>query len=141
MLGHMKPSSVQSREKAVWGRNALIAFFIAAFAVVSVTVYAGPGNSKASWKKQHQKLDRALNQVADGVGETDVIVEFNDDSDSARRITLNGGRAGRKLGIVKSRAARISNVLLKRLADDPKVKKVHLDREARGEVARTAATI
>ena len=33
------------------------------------------------------------------------------------------------------------NALLKRLADDPKVKRVHLDREATGEMARTAAAV
>jgi serine protease AprX len=138
----MKPSCVgKSRKKAVWGRNALVAFFIASLAVFSVPATAGPGNGKSSDKKQHQKLDKALNAVADGVGETSVIVEFHDDSDSARRITLNGGRPGRKLGILKARTARISNVLLTRLANDPKVKKVHLDREVNGEIARTAATI
>ena len=135
------PAFVKSRKKAVWGRNTLIAFFIASLAAVSVPATAGPANGKGNVKKQHQKLDRALNAVADAVGETDVIVEFNDDSDSALRITLNGGKAGRKLGILKARAARVPNVLLKRLADDPKVKKVHLDRETRGELARTTATI
>ena len=138
----MNLSFVKSRKKAVWGRNTLIAFFMAAFAAAAVPVTAGPGNGKNSSKKQqHQKLDHALNAVADGVGESSVIVEFNDDSDSALRITANGGRAGRKLGIIKARAARISNALLKRLADDPKVKRVHLDRPAEGEIARTAATV
>ena len=33
------------------------------------------------------------------------------------------------------------NSLLKRLADNPKVKRVHRDREAHGEMARTAATV
>jgi serine protease AprX len=132
---------VQSRKKAVWGRNALIAFFIASFAAVSAPAAAGPGNGKGNVQKQHQKLDRSLNAAADTVGETDVIVEFNDDSDSARRITLYGGKPGRKLKILKARAARISNSLLKGLADDPKVKRVHLDREVSGEIARTAATI
>ena len=135
------PSFVKSRKKAVWGRNTLVAFFLASFAAVSVPATAGPLKVKEAVKKQHQKLDQALNQVADGVGESDVIVEFTDDSDSALRITLNGGKAGRKLGIMKARAARVPNVLLKRLADDPKVKKVHFDREVRGELARTAATV
>ena len=134
-------SVVKSRKKAVWGRNTLVAFFVASLAAVSVPVTAGPGNGKSATKKQHPKLDHALNAVVDGVGETDVIVEFNDDSDSALRITANGGRAGRKLGVIKARAARISNVLLTRLADDPKVKKVHLDREVSGEIARTAAAV
>jgi serine protease AprX len=132
---------VKSRKKAVWGRNTLVAFFIASLAAMSVPAAAGPSNGKGNVKTQHQKLDRALNAVADAVGETDVIVEFNDDSDSALRITLNGGKAGRKLGIIKARAARVPNVLLKRLADDPKVKRVHLDRAVAGEIARTTATV
>ena len=138
----------KTRKKAVWGRNTLVAFFIASFAVLSVSADAGPGTvktaakaAKAARKPQHAKLDRRLNDLADGVGDSDVIVEFNDDSDSSARITANGGRSGRKLGIVKGRAARISNALLKRLADDPKVKRIHIDREVVGEVARTAATV
>src|ERR1700754_3083925 len=108
-MGHMNlPSVGKSRKKAVWGRNTLIAFFIASFAAVSMSATAGPGNGKSNSKKQHPKLDRALNAVVDGVGETDVIVEFNDDSDSTLRITLNGGKPGRKLGVIKARAARIS---------------------------------
>ena len=138
----MKPASViRSRKKAVWGRNALIAFLVASFAAVSLTATAGPGSGKSSNKKQHPKLDRALNAVAGGFGESDVIVEFNDDSDSARRIAGNGGKAGRKLGIIKARAARISNALLKKLADDSHVKRVHLDRDVAGEIARTTATV
>src|SRR5688572_1901058 len=138
----MRPPPVgKSTKKAVWGRYALIAFFIASFAAVSAPASAGPGAGQSSNKKHHPKLDRALNALVDGVGESDVIVRFNDDSDGALRITLNGGRAGRKLGVIKARAARIANVLLKRLADDPKVKKIHLDREASGEMARTSAAV
>src|SRR5436190_4226620 len=141
-MGHMKQSSVRSRTKAVWGRNTLTAFLIASFAVVSMSASAGPAKvTKAPKKPHHAKLDDALNDRADGVGDSDVIVEFNDDSDSALRITANGGRAGRKLGVIKARAARISNVLLKRLADDPKVKRIHPDRDVTGEIARTAATV
>jgi serine protease AprX len=139
------PSFVSKpRKKAVWGRNILTALFLAAFAAVSVTATAGPvkpaavAKVKKANKPQHAKLDRQLNDLADGIGESDVIVEFNDDSDSAARITANGGR---KLGILKARAGRISNALLKRLADDPKVKRIHIDREVEGEVARTAATV
>lgn len=132
----------KSRKKAVWGRNALAAFFLATFAIVSASADAGPAKGhKAPDKKQHAKLDGELNKVADEVGESDVIVEFNDDSDGAARINANGGRAGRKLGVIRARAGRISNALLKRLADDPKVKRVHADREAKAHIARTAATI
>src|SRR6185436_19829512 len=134
------PSLSGIRKKAVWGRGLLIAVFIGAFAFQPGIVNAEPGKGKAP-KKQHAKLDRQLNDVADSAGETDVIVEFFDDADGADRIKNNGGRAGRKLGILKARTARIPNLLLKRLADDSKVKKVHLDREVAGEIARTAATV
>jgi len=137
------PSLTTIRKKAVWGRNALIALFLASFAVFSVSADAGPAKDTASSKtakKQHAKLDRELNKLADGIGDSDVIVEFNDDTDSSARITANGGRSGRKLG-GRSRAARISNVLLNRLADDPKVKRVHRDREVTGHIARTAITV
>jgi len=133
-------TSGKTRKKAVWGRGLLIAFFIGTFASFPGAAYAGPGSGKAP-KKQHAKLDQALNNVADGAGESDVIVEFVDDSDSANRIKLNGGQAGRKLGILKARTARIPNLLLKHLADDPKVKRIHLDRDVAGEIARTTATV
>jgi serine protease AprX len=137
------------RKKAVWGRNALIALFLVSFAVVSVPASADSANGKASTKnaqsqkskrQKHLKLDNELNEVADAIGDSDIIVEFFDDSDSAARVTLNGGRAGRKLG-GKGRAARISNALLKRLADDPKVKRIHRDREVTASIARTAITV
>ena len=134
------PSVSPLRKKAVWGRNSLIALFLASFAVFSVSADAGPAKEKVS-KKHHAKLDRELNKLADGVGESDVIVEFNDDSDGATRITANGGRSGRKLGIIKARAARVSNALLKRLADDPKVKRIHVDRDGFGDIARTTVTV
>ena len=136
----LSSTSGKTRKKAVWGRGLLIAIFIGAFAAFPATAHAGPGNSKAP-KKQHAKLDHALNNLADSAGESDVIVEFVDDSDSVARIRSNGGQSGRKLGLLKARAARIPNLLLKRLADDPKVKRVHLDREVEGEIARTVATV
>lgn len=131
------------RKKAVWGRNILAALLVASFAVVT-SAEAGPGNGKgksAPRKPHHAKLDKALNEEAEIGDDLDVIVELIDDSDGAARITSNGGRAGRKLGILKARAGRVPRALLRRLADDPKVKRIHKDREVRGEVARTAATV
>jgi serine protease AprX len=117
------------------------------FAVSAVSAEAQRGGSKDSYraaakaKQQHQKLDKALNDVADGNGFSDVIVEYFDDSDGADTIRYNGGSPGRRLRILNARAGRMPNSLLKRLADDPKVKRVHQDREVVGEIARTAATI
>jgi serine protease AprX len=113
--------------------------FLGSFAIISSSADAGPGGKAPN--KNHQKLDGKLNQAADKNGESDVIVEFFDDKDSTNRILQNGGVPGRKLGIIKARTARVSNVMLRKLADDPKVKKVHLDREVEGDIARTATTV
>jgi serine protease AprX len=100
------------------------------------------GQSKPK-KQRHAKLDQHLNELADGNGETDVIVEFHDDKDKdgADRINNNGGRAGKRLRILKARAARVPNALLKRLADDSHVKRVHIDRDVQGDIARTVTTV
>jgi serine protease AprX len=141
MMGHLSINAAV-RWKAVWGQNILTAVLVGAFALTTVSADAGPAQGRSNnEKKHHQKLDRALNSLTDAAGESDVIVEFNDDKDGGTRILLHGGRAGRRLPIVRSRAARIPNLLLKRLADDPSVKRVHLDREVSGEIARTAATV
>jgi subtilisin family serine protease len=140
----MRPSVVKLRKKAVWGRYGLVALFIATLAAVPVPATAGPGSGKASAKKQqHQKLDHALNELADGIGDSDVIVEFNDgaDSDGADRIKGAGGRAGRRLKIINAFSGRIPNALLRRLADDSHVKRVVIDRGVSGELARTTDTV
>ena len=137
----------QVRKKAVWGRSVSIGLVAALLAVFSSPAEAQLGGLKlvnkvtAKASRPHQKLDQELNRLADGNGETDVIVEFHDDSDSASRIRNHGGVAGKKLSLLKARAARVPNSMLKRLADDPKVKRVHRDREAAGEMARTAAAV
>jgi serine protease AprX len=121
-----------------------LTFLLAALTASSAPAEAQRRESKSSTakvSKHHSKLDRVLNSVADGNGETDVIVEFFDDSDSVSRIRGNGGVAGRKLGVLKARAGRMPNSMLRRLADDPKVKRIHLDRPASGDMARTTATI
>ena len=139
----IRKKAVWGRTKATWGRAVLLSLLVAVLAGISLPAEArdnrGSNSSKA--KQHHAKLDKALNALADGNGESDVIVEFFDDSDSASRIRNRGGQAGRKLGILNARAARVPNALLKQLADDAKVKRVHLDREASGDMARTAATV
>jgi len=134
----------KTRKKAVWGRRGLVALLLAGFAVISAPAFAGPGSGKESkkvQKKLHLKLDGALNVLADGFGETDVIVEFNDDKDGADRIKGAGGRAGRRLKLLKAYAGRMPNALLRRLADDSHVKRVHIDRGVTGEMARTSAAV
>jgi serine protease AprX len=132
------------RKKAVWGNAVVLSFLLAALAVFSAPAEAQRRGSKSGNPKSarhHAKLDRVLNAVADGNGETDVIVEFHDDSDSAERLRGVGGRAGRRLGLLRARSGRMPNAMLRRLADDPKVKRVHIDREATATLARTTASI
>ncbi len=143
---------VRIRKKAVWGsRSALIAILALLLSIVASPVEAQkPGSvgkkadsktSKSAKTNRHHKLDKVLNNLAGGNGESCVIVEFLDDFDTASLFHTNGGQAGRKLGIIKARAGCMPNGLLKRLADNPNVKMVHLDREVTGEIARTTATV
>ena len=140
MTEHYPPGP---RRKFTWGRGvvtfaSILAFMLAAAPMADA---AGRAAGKNGAKSHHAKLDSALNEVADGAGETDVIIEFNDDTDSQARIKAYGGKSGRKLGILHARAGRMPNALLKRLADDPKVKRIHKDRAAEGFNGRTAVTI
>jgi serine protease AprX len=139
-------------KKFTWGRTILFAL-IAAIALWAAPADAQGGRGshkpakatvskvKKPAKVRHAKLDEALNEVADGVGDSDVIVEFYDDADGLTRIKAAGGKGGRRLGIIRGRAGRMPNALLKKLANDPKVKRIHRDRETSGDVARTSAAI
>src|SRR5687768_3547838 len=111
----------RDRTKAVWGsRSVTTLALLALFVIWAVPADAQKrANAGKPAKVQHSKLDKELNKVADGGGDTDVIVEFYDDSDSSARIKAAGGKSGRKLGNIKARAGRMPNALLKRLADDP----------------------
>jgi serine protease AprX len=51
------------------------------------------------------------------------------------------GRQGRRLNGMNGRVLRVSNGLLRRLAENPRVKKMSHDRAVEGSVGRTAATI
>lgn len=126
--------------KFTWGRATLFALIATFVLWTPAEAQRGPAAQRPA-KAQHAKLDKELNRLADGIGESDVIVEFNDDSDSLARIKAAGGKGGRRLGLINARAGRMPNALLKRLANDPKVKRIHKDREAEASLARTAAAI
>jgi hypothetical protein len=93
-----------------------------------VASLAAAGSAGAAWWQAAGSITetrRALNDVADGGGESDVIVEFYDDTESASRIAARR-RAGRRHH--NARAAGYQRAL-RRLANDPKVKRVHQDRD------------
>jgi serine protease AprX len=144
----------QVSKKFTWGRTTLLAL-IAAFALLApvealtVSAFAEAGGAaakkthKAKVRKQakprHAKLNPALNERADGIGESDVIVVCKPGKDCLANIKAAGGKGGRRLGLINGRTGRLSNALMRRLADDPDVAGMWDDRETWDEVARTAA--
>ena len=143
--------------KAVWGRAILTALLAMLLLPAASAEASGqpPGHHRQSESaavraaraariaRRHAKLDVQLNDaVEDAVnGQSNVIIEFNDETGADNLIKANGGKTGRRLGILKARTAKMSNRKLKALADDPRVKRVHLDRPTAGFVGRTAVTI
>ena len=101
----------------------------------------GNGNAEQQITSAEGKLDKELRgRAAKNIGESDVIVEFNDDADDSS-VIRGIGRKGLRLKSVNGRVLRMSNAQLTRLAANPRVKRIHLDRPVEGEVARTALTI
>ena len=140
----------------MWGRAILVALPAMLLLPAAPVEASGPQPSKvksASAAKQaaraariarrHAKLDLQLNDaVEDAVnGESNVIIEFNDETRCRQHGEGQGGKAGRRLGILKARVAKMSNRKLKALASDPRVKSIHLDRPTKGFVGRTAVTV
>ena len=143
-------SSNQISKKFTWGRAVLAALFAVALIWSPLDAQAGaaakpskPGAAKVQkpTKIRHAKLDNELNDKADGIGDSDVIVMCKNGIDCLANITGAGGKGGRRLGLIGARAGRIPNALLKRLADDPRVARVSKDRDAWSENARTSATV
>lgn len=148
---------INGAKKVTWGRAVFLA--VLAALLLSVTPAdaasgkAPKGQSAAAAAKQaqrearkarrHAKLDQHLNDaVEDAVtGESAVIIEFNDQADNTTFVKNAGGKAGRRLGILNARVARMPNKKLKALASDARVKRVHLDRAVKGLVGRTAVTV
>ncbi|MDP2322337.1 MAG: S8 family serine peptidase [Acidobacteriota bacterium] len=92
-------------------------------------------------KVRHAKMDQALSDRADSVGESDVIVVCKPGKDCLANIKAAGGKGGRRLGIINGQTGRMPNALLKRLANDPDVAGLWDDRETNASLARTAAAI
>jgi serine protease AprX len=139
-------SATNKRKKATWGaRMVLLPLFLLVLALIvpQSAFAASPQSNGKSGKPTaaEHKLDKELRgRAAEASGETDVIVEFNDDADDAD-VIRGFGRKGLRLKSVKGRVLRIPNTLLTRLAEHPRVKRIHHDRPVSGDVARTAVTI
>jgi serine protease AprX len=142
----------KSRGKATWGaRMSLTPIFLLALIVtLPPPVEAnssqkgkngGSDKNEQTLTREEKKLDGELRrQAKETTGDVDVIVEFDDQQDRSDR--LKGfGTKGRRLGIINAHTLRIPAGLLKKLAEDSHVKRIHHDRPAQGDVGRTAVTI
>jgi serine protease AprX len=132
----MRISCAQLRHKATWGSRLVLALILIAGLVEPAL--AGPKQPRRF--KGHHKMDPLASERIDRDGGSDVIVEFNDDRD-ADSILRGVGEPGRRLGRLRAYRARVSNRLLKRLADDPRIKRVSIDRPVQGFNGRTSVTI
>ena len=141
--------------KAVWGR-AIVMSLLSTLLLLSAAPTEASGQSPkpevsaakqtaraARLARRHAKLDQQLNDAVEDAlnAESDVIIEFNDETDAVNIVKGHGGKAGRRLGILNARVARISNKSLKALANDSRITAIHLDRPAHGFVGRTAVTV
>ena len=141
--------------KAVWGRAILTALLAILLLPAAPAEASGPQSGKtkavsaqeaarkARIARRHAKLDIALNDATEDAinGTSNVIIEFNDETDSVNLVKAFGGKSGRRLGILKARVATLSNRQLKALANDKRVKRIHLDRPAEGLVGRESVTV
>jgi serine protease AprX len=145
--------------KAVWGRAVLTALLAMLLLPAAPAEASGPQSGKkttvsaakaakaaeraARRARRHAKLDLQLNDATEDAinAESNVIIQFNNEADSVNLIKGHGGKSGRRLGILKARVARMSNRKLKALANDPRVKSIHADRDVTGLVGRAAVTV
>jgi serine protease AprX len=88
----------------------------------------------------HPKLDKQLNQSADrgGVDKTRAIIVLKPGCDVDDDVTRLGGKNGRKLGLINGEAVELPNFVLRKLANNPCVAAIHLDRATGGEMNRAA---
>jgi serine protease AprX len=111
---------------------------LAALAAVAVITCATPA---VAGPRDATRLDSVLRQRARQVaGTSRVIVQFRGDTD-VRAITGQGGRAGKRLSLLKAHVAEVSNARLSALASDPRVARVFIDRPAFATLERTSAAI
>jgi serine protease AprX len=110
-------------------------FFIAFLAVAATPVLAAGGHAL-------ERLDGPLRARAQaGRGSSRVIIETTDGRAADTLIQSLGGKAGRRLGLVRGQVALIPNRALESLASRSDVVSVRLDRRVMGTMERTGATV
>lgn len=116
------------------------------FCALAVAVAAGFLATDASAQRRHRpvrsdevKFDTLLRDVALDNAEVPVIVEFNDETNADTLIHAEGGRKGRRLGGMRGHTARMTKRMLRRLARNGAIRRVHYDRPVEALLGRTAA--
>jgi serine protease AprX len=138
-------SVTNERRKATWGARAVLSplFALVLALMLPQGLYASPnGNDKRQQLSAEHKLDNELRgRSGKSSGESDVIVELNDRADDSD-VIKGFGRKGARLSSVNGRVVRgVPNGLLNKLAENPRVKRIHHDRPVSGDVARAAVTV
>jgi serine protease AprX len=105
-----------------------------------------PGAQSRQWDRRasdHPKLDRKLNDRADGGGSgtSRVIITLKPGQDAGNDILRLGGKRGRKLDIVSGEVVELPNYVLRRLADNPAIQDIHWDRPTAGAMNYAAVTV
>lgn len=96
----------------------------------------------AAGRAAADRLDTPLRARAlAGHGTSRVIIETTDGRPSDALIRSLGGKAGRRLGLVRGQVAVIPNNALEALAARPGIAAVRLDRRVTGTMERTGATV
>ncbi len=110
-------------------------FILVALLVLSTSAFAGPRNPDSG------PLDAVLRKRARQLtGSSRIIVEFRGAPD-VRAITGIGGRAVKRLSLLRAHVAEIANHRLESLARDPRIARISIDRPAFATMERTSATI
>lgn len=91
----------------------------------------------------HPKLDRKLNDRERNVkgGTSRAIILLKTGGDASAEVIKQGGKLGRRLGIVSGMVVELPNKMLRKIADNPAVDRIVWDRPLDGSMNRVAATV
>jgi serine protease AprX len=118
-----------------------LGYRVATTVMVAVLAFSTSAMAGPKAAAERGRLDAVLRQRADQLaGTSRVIVQFRDATD-VRAITGRGGKAGKKLALLKAHVAEVANSRLASLASDPRVERVYVDRPAFATMERTSAAI
>ena len=105
--------------------------------VMAVSAFTTPATAAGATRKMDAVLEARSQQLT---GRSRVIVEFDGDPDVGV-ITAERGAVGRRLSNLHAQVAELDNRALARLAADPRVTHIWLDRDAFATLERTGGAV